>query len=85
MLDVPQTSGREIDGTGRGVFKSGAVYEGAWSAGRMHGQGRISWPDGLTYEGDFHENSITGTGVSSAGAGQQLVQQLLPRQALAAS
>jgi hypothetical protein len=32
----------------------------------MHGSGRLTFPDGVCYEGSFVADSISGTGVSSA-------------------
>jgi hypothetical protein len=29
---------------------SGAVYEGEWKAGKYHGQGTYTWPDGRVYK-----------------------------------
>jgi hypothetical protein len=52
-------------GRGRVTFKSGATYDGAWSAGEMHGQGKLTFPDGISYEGEFQNNKLTGKGVSS--------------------
>lgn len=53
-------------GSGRAAFVSGAIYEGQWDAGCMHGVGRLGFPDGMVYQGDFFKNTITGTGVSRA-------------------
>ncbi|GLC68653.1 Cadherin member 2 [Pleodorina starrii] len=50
-------------GRGRVSFKSGATYDGSWSAGQMHGQGNITFPDGISYEGEFRHNKLTGKGV----------------------
>lgn len=56
------TQGR-WSGRGRVVFKSGAIYDGCWSAGQMHGLGKITFPDGICYEGEFKNNKLTGKGV----------------------
>eukprot|EP00195_Chlamydomonas_chlamydogama_P014841 CAMPEP_0202908442 /NCGR_PEP_ID=MMETSP1392-20130828/46018_1 /ASSEMBLY_ACC=CAM_ASM_000868 /TAXON_ID=225041 /ORGANISM="Chlamydomonas chlamydogama, Strain SAG 11-48b" /LENGTH=700 /DNA_ID=CAMNT_0049597777 /DNA_START=52 /DNA_END=2150 /DNA_ORIENTATION=+ len=61
-LGQASLSGR-MEGQGRVVFKSGAMYEGQWQRGYMHGTGKLTFPDGLVYEGDFQDNTITGSGV----------------------
>uniref|UniRef100_K3W6G9 Uncharacterized protein n=1 Tax=Globisporangium ultimum (strain ATCC 200006 / CBS 805.95 / DAOM BR144) TaxID=431595 RepID=K3W6G9_GLOUD len=57
LVDVPVYHGQ-----GRLVFRTGFVYTGAFSFGRMHGKGRVEWSNGVVYEGDFVENEMTGTG-----------------------
>ncbi|GIL82663.1 hypothetical protein Vretimale_8253 [Volvox reticuliferus] len=51
------------NGRGHVAFKSGATYDGNWSAGQMHGHGKITFPDGICYEGEFQNNKLTGKGV----------------------
>lgn len=63
----PDAAGRHLwSGSGRAAFVSGAVYEGQWDAGCMHGVGRLEFPDGMVYKGDFCKNTICGTGVRGA-------------------
>lgn len=40
----------------------GAVYEGAWLHGKLHGQGKFTWPDGRIYQGQFRQNQKHGVG-----------------------
>lgn len=40
-------------------------YDGQWSKGKMHGNGRFCFIDGSTYEGEWKENKRHGTGVST--------------------
>ena len=35
------------------TYKSGAVYDGEFIGGMRHGKGKMSWPDGAYYEGDW--------------------------------
>lgn len=44
------------------MYQNGSTYHGTFDAGRMHGQGRYEWPDGLVYEGEFVQGEIFGTG-----------------------
>ena len=47
----------------------GARYQGPLRDGLMHGQGRLDWPDGSFYEGDFLAGELSGAGhlVSASG------------------
>ncbi len=38
----------------------GAEYEGTWMQGKMHGQGKITWPDGRVYKGQLRQNQKHG-------------------------
>ena len=33
----------------------GCEYNGGWSKGMPNGQGRVQWPDGWVFEGDFKD------------------------------
>ena len=35
------------------TYKSGAVFDGEFKGGMRHGKGKISWPDGAYYDGDW--------------------------------
>ena len=37
---------------------NGVVYVGDWLDGVREGHGRLTWPDGSWYEGQFHKNCI---------------------------
>ena len=39
-------------------LKEGGTYEGELLQGKMHGQGKITYPDGRTLEGTFLHNKI---------------------------
>lgn len=39
-----------------------ATYSGRWMNGKMHGIGKMEWPDGKNYHGSFHNNQIHGYG-----------------------
>lgn len=39
------------------------TYDGDLVEGRLHGRGKLTFPDGMTYEGDFDNNTISGQGV----------------------
>ena len=47
---------------GLGHARGTAEYRGSFSAGRKHGQGIKSWPNGDRYEGEFFEDGKHGTG-----------------------
>jgi len=47
---------------GAGEARGTAEYRGAFRAGRKHGQGVKSWPNGDRYEGEFFDDSKHGTG-----------------------
>ncbi len=40
----------------------GVIYEGELEDGKMHGQGRITFPDGAIYEGKFEDDKMQGQG-----------------------
>lgn len=60
-----------VDGLaeGRGRASGVAEYEGEFRAGRKHGKGIKTWPNGDRYEGDFHEDRFEGFGVYTFGRG----------------
>ncbi|XP_066901299.1 alsin [Halyomorpha halys] len=39
-----------------------AKYTGRWLSGKMHGSGKLEWPDGRVYTGQFHNNLCHGFG-----------------------
>jgi hypothetical protein len=39
------------------LFEKGVVYEGDWVDGMMEGKGKIAYPSGGLYSGDFVKNS----------------------------
>ncbi|XP_033101416.1 alsin-like [Anneissia japonica] len=42
-----------------------ATYEGAWCLGKPHGRGKLTWPDGRFYHGNFLHGVQHGYGISS--------------------
>lgn len=51
------------DGYGKYMYpNSYFTYEGEWSSGKKHGQGRLSFGDGGFYEGAFVQGEILGQG-----------------------
>jgi hypothetical protein len=54
---------------GQGVATGTAEYRGDFKAGRMHGHGVKTWPNGDRYEGEFVEDRKEGTGKYSWGSG----------------
>ncbi|XP_067931555.1 alsin-like [Watersipora subatra] len=40
----------------------GAVYNGKWYRGQMHGEGQLMWADGRVYTGQFDSGEISGYG-----------------------
>ena len=44
-----------------GYYKD-ATFSGRWLNGKMHGSGKIQWPDGRIYTGQFNNNFIHGFG-----------------------
>lgn len=47
--------------TKNGFFKD-ATYTGRWLNAKMHGTGKVKWPDGRMYFGQFLNNSLSGYG-----------------------
>ena len=49
--------------SGKGVLtKNGATCEGIWKNGNLNGIGKMTWPSGNVYQGEFTNNQITGNG-----------------------
>ncbi|XP_077297979.1 amyotrophic lateral sclerosis 2 [Arctopsyche grandis] len=48
--------------TNKSQLYKDAKYSGRWMNGKMHGIGKIEWPDGKNYYGSFHNNQIHGYG-----------------------
>ncbi|XP_017773870.1 PREDICTED: alsin isoform X2 [Nicrophorus vespilloides] len=44
-----------------GIYKD-AKYSGRWLNGKMHGSGKLEWPDGRIYKGQFSNNQMHGFG-----------------------
>lgn len=55
---------------GRGVASGLARYEGEFRAGRKHGKGVKTWPNGDRYEGDFADDRKHGVGTYLWGRGR---------------
>ena len=56
---------------GEGVARGIAEYRGEFKAGRKHGKGVKTWPNGDRYEGDFVEDRREGTGMYVWGRGSE--------------
>ena len=54
---------------GEGAARGSAEYRGAFQAGRKHGKGVKTWPNGDRYEGEFVADAKHGYGVYEWGAG----------------
>lgn len=54
---------------GRGFAQGAAQYEGDFKAGRKHGRGVKTWPNGDRYEGEFAEDRKEGRGAYAWGRG----------------
>jgi hypothetical protein len=54
---------------GKGAAEGSARYEGEFKAGRKHGKGVKSWPNGDRYEGEFADDRKEGHGVYAWGRG----------------
>ena len=65
-----------FNGTGVARFHTGNTYTGQFEHGRMNGQGKYTWVDGLEFTGGFVRNHITGSGVSRIALSRH--RQLLP-------
>jgi len=57
---------------GSGSAAGIAQYQGEFKAGRKHGQGVKTWPNGDRYEGEFVEDRKEGTGTYAFGRGPWL-------------
>ena len=60
-----------VDGLaeGEGIAKGKAEYRGGFKAGRKHGKGIKSWPNGDRYEGEFAADHKDGFGTYQWGEG----------------
>jgi hypothetical protein len=55
---------------GEGRASGIAAYEGGFKAGKKHGRGVKSWPNGDRYEGEFAQDRKEGKGAYTWGRGQ---------------
>ncbi|CAH2253432.1 alsin [Pararge aegeria] len=46
----------------KNVFYKDAKYTGRWLDGKVHGNGKVEWPDGKFYVGQFQLNTLCGHG-----------------------
>ena len=52
-----------MDGSGKMTFNSGNIYEGEFSKGQKHGQGKLMFKaSGDVYEGAWKNDKMTGKG-----------------------
>lgn len=58
------------EGEGKAVFESGAIFEGGFHNGSLHGTGVYRKSDGWLYEGEFKEDNWNGKGKLSAPDGR---------------
>jgi hypothetical protein len=54
---------------GTGAAQGSARYEGEFKAGKKHGRGVKTWPNGDRYEGEFFDDRKQGRGVYTWGRG----------------
>jgi len=54
---------------GEGIAAGTAEYRGGFKAGRKHGRGAKTWPNGDRYEGEFADDHKNGYGVYEWGKG----------------
>lgn len=54
---------------GEGYAAGSAQYRGAFRAGRKHGRGVKTWPNGDRYEGEFAQDAKHGAGIYTWGRG----------------
>jgi hypothetical protein len=73
----PEDELGRFDGAGAvAKFKEGHIYEGSFSRGMMHGQGKYTWTDGTVFEGEFKWNVIDGVGTFSWPDGSKYVGEI---------
>lgn len=48
--------------TNKHQFYKEAKYNGRWLDGKLHGNGKVEWPDGKLYIGQFQSSSLSGHG-----------------------
>jgi len=53
-----------LSGEAHFEMKSGCRYKGQIKDGKLHGSGKLTFPDNMVYQGTFCMNEITGRGVS---------------------
>lgn len=57
----------------KNIFYKDAKYSGRWLDGKIHGHGRVEWPDAKFYVGQFQLNSLCGHGkMEIPGVGKML-------------
>lgn len=55
------------------AFSDGRVYESGWAFGRLSGQGTITWPLGIKFEGFFEaDEMLSGTFTMPDGSSSQV-------------
>ena len=52
------TSLSTITGTGAALLDNSSQYNGKFRYGLFHGKGRFTWPDGVSYDGDFEQGDF---------------------------
>ena len=57
-----QVKGRLCDGAGVSVSSDGAIHEGCYQAGKLHGRGRLIDANGTVLEGEWVEGVMRGKG-----------------------
>lgn len=59
-------------------FYKDAKYQGRWLDGKIHGHGKVEWPDGKLYVGQFQMNALCGHGkMEDPAFGKYLIVLLL--------
>ncbi|GBP51947.1 Alsin [Eumeta japonica] len=58
----PTTRTASYTFTNKSQFYKDAKYHGRWLDGKIHGSGKVEWPDSRVYVGQFQNNTLCGYG-----------------------
>ncbi|XP_049870567.1 alsin [Pectinophora gossypiella] len=57
-----RTASYSFSSNNKAAFYKDAKYQGRWLDGKVHGHGKVEWPDGKLYVGQFQLNTLCGHG-----------------------